>query len=161
MSILANPLTWVSLAFVTFIGIIWFKGRNAIANGIDQKIAAIRNELEVAANLKYEATERLSEARKRQKDGIVQTEEILKTAKDEVKNLKAEANARLEELILRKKVQTADRISQKEHGSILALRNEMADLSVGMAIHIIKDEFQEVKSDPLVDSAIKQLSKFS
>lgn len=46
---LENPEFWVAVAFVIFMGVVWYAGAfKALASGIDGRSARIRTELEEA-----------------------------------------------------------------------------------------------------------------
>src|SRR2546425_13277572 len=94
---------WVAAAFVIFVGVlVYFRVHKLIVDGLDQRTARIKAELDEARRLKAEAQALLAEYKQKQRDAEREAEGLIAGAKAEAERLAAEAKTKLEELVSRR-----------------------------------------------------------
>ena len=83
---------WVAVAFVLFLGILVYVGAHRrVIDGIDQRQARIKAELEEARRLREEAQALLVEYQRRQREAEREAADILAGAKAEAARVAADA----------------------------------------------------------------------
>ena len=90
-----NPTHWVAIAFLVFIGLIVWKARGAILDGLDARAERIKAELDEAQRLREEAQKTLAEYKRKQSEASKEAEELLEHTKLEAKRMRAQAEADL------------------------------------------------------------------
>ncbi|MEL0002847.1 MAG: hypothetical protein VW620_07530, partial [Rhodospirillales bacterium] len=75
----------VGLALLIFLALVFWKGRKAIVNGLDRKIALIRSEIEEASTLREEAERLFAENSKLAATAAEEAKAIISQAQAEAK----------------------------------------------------------------------------
>lgn len=157
MEILKDTNTWVVVSFVLFFLLVIWKGRSAIANAIDGRIERIRAEISQAEQLKEEATAKLAELKRAQRDATDQAAAIVENAKNETKTMKKEQDARFKEAMERREKQAMDKISQAEANAIAEVRSLAVDMAIAATTQVLKDRMGGAEGDQAIDEAISAL----
>lgn len=157
MEILQDTNTWVIVSFVLFFLLVAWKGRSAIANAIDGRIERIRSEIAQAEQLKEEATSKLAELKRAQRDATDQAAAIVENAKNETKTMKKEQDARFKEAMERREKQAMDKIAQAEANAIAEVRSLAVDMAIAAATQVLKDRMGGKEGDKAIDDAIAAL----
>lgn len=157
MELLQDPNTWVIVSFVLFILLVVWKGRPAIAGAIDGRIDRIRAEIEQAEQLKEEATAKLAELKRAQRDASEQAAAILENAKNETKIMKKEQDARFKEAMTRREAQAMDKIAQAEANAISEVRSLAVDMAIAATTQVLTDRMGGKDGDAAIDEAIAAL----
>lgn len=157
MEILQDTNTWVIVSFVLFFLLVAWKGRSAIANAIDGRIERIRSEIAQAEQLKEEATSKLAELKRAQRDATDQAAAIVENAKNETKTMKKEQDARFKEAMERREKQAMDKIAQAEANAIAEVRSLAVDMAIAATTQVLKDRMGGKEGDKAIDDAIAAL----
>lgn len=154
----ANTTFWVAVALVLFFALIWWKGRQAIADGLAARIDEIRREIAEAEQLKEESLALLAKYQRQHKEALEQAEAIVENAKAEAKTMKAQATKRLDEQLARREAQAMDKIRQAEENALKEVRAAAVDLAIAASERVLRDTVAE-KGDPRLAQAIEALPK--
>ena len=155
---LAEPETWVAIAFVIFVGVmIYFGVHKAIVNALDQRSGRIRGELDEARRLKDEAAALLAEYRRKQQTAEREAAEIVAGAKAEAERLAAEAKTRMDEFVARRTRMAETKIAQAEAQALADVRAAAADAAVAAAEKILTQTVKGSVADDLLSKGIAEL----
>ncbi len=150
---------WVGVAFLIFVGLmVWLKVPGLAVKTLDARADKIRAELAEAERLRKEAEELLAQIRARRESAEKQAVELLANAETEARQLEAEAHARLEEQIRRRGEIAKAKIAQAETQATADVRAAAVELAVEAAGAVLAKRAQGMKTDPLVDQAVGDLS---
>ncbi|MSO70604.1 MAG: F0F1 ATP synthase subunit B [Alphaproteobacteria bacterium] len=151
---------WVAIAFVIFVcGLVYVGVPKLITSTLDEKSAAIRNQLDEARRLREEAQAALAEAKRRQREAQREAEDMLKSAREEAAALAAQAEANLTASLQRREVQAHERIAQAEATAIKQLRDQAVDLAIAASAQVLGENQSGPAGDALINAAIQELPR--
>lgn len=151
---------WVAVAFVLFLGILVYVGAHRrVIDGIDQRQARIKAELEEARRLREEAQALLAEYQRKRHEADREAEAIIATANAEAERLAAEGKARLEDFVARRTKMAETKIAQAEAQALADVRSSAADAAVAAAEKILSTTAKGKIGDDLLASGIADLRK--
>lgn len=155
-----NAGGWVALAMlVVFAILIWKKVPAAITRSLDEKIAAIRSQLDEAKALRAEAEALRQEYEKKAKSADKEAKAMIERAHHEAEAIVAKADADAEALIERRARMAEDKIAAEERAAINALRASAASAAARAAETLIAERHDAAADAKLVDQAIAGLGK--
>jgi F-type H+-transporting ATPase subunit b len=158
LEILAEPETWVAIAFVIFVGILVRLGvPGMIVKVLDDRSARIKAELDEAARLRQEAEAVLAQYRRKQKEAETEAEAIILNARGEAERLASEARAKVEDFVARRTRIAETKIAQAEAQALADVRAAAADAAVAAAERILIDTTRGSAADALVAEGIRGL----
>ena len=151
---------WVAVAFVLFLGILVYVGAHRrVIDGIDQRQARIKAELEEARRLREEAQALLAEYQRKRHDADREAEAIIATANAEAERLAAEGKTRLEDFVARRTKMAETKIAQAEAQALADVRSSAADAAVAAAEKILSTTAKGKIADDLLARGIADLRK--
>jgi F-type H+-transporting ATPase subunit b len=151
---------WVAVAFVLFLGILVYVGAHRrVIDGIDQRQARIKAELEEARRLREEAQALLVEYQRKRHEADREAEAIIATANAEAERLAAEGKARLEDFVARRTKMAETKIAQAEAQALADVRSSAADAAVAAAEKILSTTAKGKIADDLLARGIADLRK--
>jgi len=151
---------WVAVAFVLFLGILVYVGAHRrVIDGIDQRQARIKAELEEARRLREEAQALLVEYQRKRHEADREAEAIIATANAEAERLAAEGKARLEDFVVRRTKMAETKIAQAEAQALADVRSSAADAAVAAAEKILSTTAKGKIADDLLARGIADLRK--
>ena len=151
---------WVAVAFVLFLGILVYVGAHRrVIDGIDQRQARIKAELEEARRLREEAQALLAEYQRKRHEADREAEAIIATANAEAERLAAEGKARLEDFVARRTKMAETKIAQAEAQALADVRSSAADAAVAAAEKILSTTAKGKIGDDLLARGIADLRK--
>ena len=151
---------WVAVAFVLFLGILVYVGAHRrVIDGIDQRQARIKAELEEARRLREEAQALLAEYQRKRHDADREAEAIIATANAEAERLAAEGKTRLEDFVARRTKMAETKIAQAEAQALADVRSSAADAAVAAAEKILSTTAKGKIADDLLVRGIADLRK--
>lgn len=131
--------TWVAVAFLIFMAIVWkIGGFSALAAGLDKRGAKIKAELEDARILREEAQRVLADYQKKRLAAEAEAAEIVRNAKVEAERLAAEAHAKLTDFVARRTRMAQQKIAQAEAQATADVRAAAADAAVKASEAILR-----------------------
>jgi F-type H+-transporting ATPase subunit b len=157
--VLANPETWVAVAFVLFVvllgKILWTK----VTELLDKRSAAIAKSLVDAERLRGEAAAARSAAEQTLAQATAEAEGIIAHAREEVGRMQARAAANLQHAITLREQQALDRIAQSEAAAAKQVRDTAVDVALTATRTLLREQVGSGKSQDLVDQAIAELPR--
>ena len=157
MEVLQSTDFWVVISFSTFFILVFWKARGALTGAIDGRINRIREEIATAERLKEEATAKLAELRRAQRDAGEQATAIVEAAKAETKSMKKDQDARFKEAMARREQQAMDKIAQAEANAMAEVRNKAVDIAIAATTAVLVEKMAGADGDASIDKAIAAL----
>ena len=155
-----NATVWVSIAMLVFIAILLAKKVPAlITGGLDRQIAAIRQRLDEAKQLRAEAEALRDEYARKLGDVENQTRSIVAHAEDEAKAIVAKAKADAADLVQRRARMAEDKIAAAERTALAEVRATAADAATRAAAALIAARHGADADKALVDRTIAGLGR--
>lgn len=150
---------WVAISFAGFAAIIWWKARGAITGMMDERIDAIRREIETAENLRAEAQKLLNEYERKQIAALKEAETAVENARQQAEKIRTQAERELNETIQFREKQVADRIARMKQLAIEDIQRYAAELSIKASAEIIQSKTDAPVRDRLIEQSIGALPK--
>lgn len=148
----------VSIAMAVFIAILlWKKVPGLITRGLDAQIAAIRQRLDEAKQLRSEAEALRDEYAKKIAGAEQDAANIVAHAQDESKQLLADAEVKAADLTARRAKMAEDKIAAAERQAIAEVRAKAADAAAAAAARLIAERHDAQADKGLVDQTIAGL----
>jgi F-type H+-transporting ATPase subunit b len=156
---LADPATWVAVAFVLFVvllgKLLWTK----VTELLDKRSVAIARSLADAERLRAEAVAARSAAEQTLAQATAEAEGIIAHAREEVGRMQARAAANLQHAITLREQQALDRIAQSEAAAAKQVRDTAVDVALTATRTLLREQVGSGKSQDLVDQAIAELPR--
>ncbi|MDP9138530.1 MAG: ATP F0F1 synthase subunit B [Pseudomonadota bacterium] len=158
MESLHEAETWVAVGFVLFVALLVYLGApRMIAKFLDERAARIARELDEAKKLREEAQALLNDAMKKRQDAGAEAEAIVRQAKMDAEAFAVEARRRFSETMERRSAGALQKIAQAEVQAIKDVRLAAADLAIGAATRILKEDLKGPKGAKLIDKNIGEI----
>jgi F-type H+-transporting ATPase subunit b len=158
IELLAEPETWVAVAFLIFVAILLKAGvPNMLFKTLDDRSARIKAELDEALRLRKEAEEVLAEYKRRQDEAEKTAESIIHNASLEAERMAVEAAAKVEEFIARRTRMAENKIAQAEAQALADVRAAAADVAVAAAESILISTTRGAAAESLLSQGIADL----
>jgi F-type H+-transporting ATPase subunit b len=158
-SFLADPETWVAIAFLLFVvllgKILWTR----VTELLDKRSNAIAQALADAARLRNEAAAAKASAEQTLAQATGEAEAILANAREEVARMQARAAASLQHQIALREQQALDRIAQTEAAAAKQVRDTAVDVALAATRNLLREQVGAGKAQDLVDQAIAELPR--
>ena len=154
-----NPTHWVAIAFVLFVGLIVWKARKTILDGIDARAERIRAELDEAQRLREEAQKTLAEYKRKQRDAAKETEDMLANARHEADLLRKQAAEDLKQTLARREKAALEKIAQAETQAVQDVRAKAVDIAIAATAKLLSENVDPQRDQAMVDQAIKDLGR--
>ena len=152
---LNEPEFWVAVAFVIFVGVLFYVGAHRkIIEALDQRSAHIKAELDEARRLRDEAETLLAEYQRKQGEAEREAEAIIAEAKAEAERVAAEARGKMEEFVARRTKLAETKIGQAEAQALADVRAAAADAAVAAAEKILRETAKGKIADDLIARGI-------
>lgn len=158
-SLLTDPRTWVTAAFLTFVLLAYKKIAALIANGLDNRTARIKADLDEARRLREEAETVLAEYKQKQAEYLKEAEQMLESAKKDAQQLRAYAEAELKASLDARMKQAVERIAQEEASAINDVRDHVVDIALAAARNIISDQVGTMSQEELIKLALADIER--
>jgi len=157
MRLLAEPESWVLVAFVIFVAVMLRPIRRAALAALDKRAERIKSQIEEAERLRDEAQRLLAEHERKQRQALGEAEGILAHARAEAERHRERAAAELDAALKRREQQAMDRIAQAEAQAVAEVRGAAVDVAVAATRRLLRDKLDQAKQDELIGQAIKEL----
>ena len=152
--------TWVAIAFIIFIGVLIYLGAHRrVFDGLDQRRARIKAELDEAVRLREEAQAVLAEFERKGREAEGEAASIIAGAKAEAERLAAEAKARMEDFVARRTKMAEAKIAQAEAQAVADVRSAAADTAVAAAEKILAAAAKGRLAEDLLAQGIEDVRK--
>lgn len=157
MALLHDPSIWLLLSFLIFAFLVFKFGKGALLAMLDQRIEAIREEINTAENLRVEAQEMLAQYQRKHKDAVKDAEGILAKAKKQAAEIQKKAEADLDETIARREKQLAERLERMKQNAQAEILEYASNLAIAATGEIIAEKLDKKANEKLVADAIKNV----
>ncbi len=155
---LTNPAFWVAIAFLVFLGVIFYYGApRAIGKALDARAEAIRNELDEARRLRDEAQSLLADYQRKSREAESEAKAIVEQAKREAEALAAETRQNLTESVERRTKLAEEKIARAEAQALSEVRGVAVENAIAAAEKILKERATGATASTLIDSSISDL----
>ena len=159
MELLLDSHFWVGVALVVFVGVLVMAGVHKFAwKALGDAGEQVRAQLAEADDLRAEAQRLLDNIKVEREAAERHAAEMLANAEEQAKRLQVEANAQLAEEIERRGQLAERRIATAEAQATADVKAAAAELAAQMAEQILTKRLAGAKTDPLIDSAIRQMA---
>lgn len=159
MELLLDSHFWVGVALVVFVGVLVMAGVHKFAwKALGDAGEKVRAQLAEADDLRAEAQRLLDNIKVEREAAERHAAEMLANAEEMAKRLQVEANAKLAEQIERRGQLAERRIATAEAQATADVKAAAAELAAQMAEEILTKRLAGAKTDPLIDTAIRQLA---
>lgn len=160
MHLLADPETWVAIAFVILMGLFAYLGvHRTVLKALDHRAEHIRNELEEAKRLKQEAAKVLADYKARRASAEREAEEIVTSAKAEAERIAADAKAKMEDFVARRTKAAESKIALAEAQALADVRSAAADAAVQAAATVLSQSVKGSLGEDLVAKGIAEVGR--
>ena len=159
MGIIETPDFWILIAFVTFIGIVVWKGGRKIITILDDRAVKIANELDQARRFREEAQELLASYESQQREAAGEAEAIAALAREEAERKAKQGEKDLAAYLERRTQMAEQNVAQAEAHAISAVRNAAIDVALSATGRVLRESMGNAQRDALVDQTIEDLSK--
>jgi len=160
MHLLADPETWVAVAFVILMGLFAYLGvHRTLLKALDNRSERIGSELAEAKRLKEEAAKVLADYKTRRASAEREAEEIVTSAKAEAERIAAEAKAKMEDFVARRTKSAESKIALAEAQALADVRAAAADAAVQAAATVLSQSVKGSLGQDLVAKGIAEVSR--
>jgi len=150
----------VTIAFLIFVGILWYlKVHHKVGGMLDKRAEAIRSELDEAHQLREEAQSLLASFERKQKEVAEQSEHIIAAARSEAEDALVQAKENLKVTIARRLQAATDQIESAEKAAMRDVRDQAVAVATEAAAQVIAKEMSAQKANALIDASIKTVSE--
>ncbi len=151
---------WVAIGFALFVGLLIYLGAHRkVIEGIDQRQARIKAELDEAVRLRQEARAVLAEYERKGHEAENEAAAIIASAKGEAERLAAEAKVRMEDFVARRTKMAEAKIAQAEAQAVADVRSAAADTAVAAAEKILAAAAKGKVAEDLLARGIEDVKK--
>jgi len=149
---------FVALSFATVIGAFIYIGLpRRVMKGLDDKAAAIADELNQAKALREQAAKVLADYEKQRKQAEKQADEIINQAKASAERTAEETKVAMQAQMQRRAAQAELKIARSEEQLMKEVRAAITDLAVDAAAQLVASGLSADKAKQLVDRNIADL----
>ncbi len=156
---LNDPTFWVAVAFVVFVGLMAWKARKPMLDGLDARAERIKAELDEAQRLREEAQKTLAEYKRKQRDAAKEAEDMLANARHEAELLSKQAAEDLKATLRRRERAALEKIAQAETQAINDVRAQAVDIAMAATAKLLSENVDPQRDQAMVDQAIKDLGQ--
>lgn len=158
MELLHDSYFVVAIAFFCFIGVLlWLKVPAKLAEMLDKRIAAIRQELDDARRLREEAQALLASFERKQKDVEGQVADIKAHARLEAEEAARVAQEQIRESVARRIKAAEEQIQAAEKAAIREVRERAAAIAVAAAADVLSGAMTDEQRARMTDESIAKV----
>ncbi len=151
---------WVGAAFVLFVGIlVYLKVPGMLTGVLDERAKKISDDLDQARELREEAQVLLATYQRKQRDALIDSEEIIAHAKEEAMREAEQAEKKLEESVARRQQAALNKIALAEAQAENEVRDAAIEIAIAAATAVVAQQVQGDRADALVNTAIQDLRR--
>ncbi len=153
------PFQWVSVAMLLLLLIAVFgaKVHKKIGGGLDDKIQAIKDQLDEAKQLRAEAEVLREEYATKIKNAETDAEAMLVSARTEADSILEKADADSRAMVARRQRMAEDKIAAAEREAVQDVRNRAARAATGASRKLIAENYSTDADRALADKVIANI----
>lgn len=154
----SDPQFWVFIAFIIFIGAVFNPVRKILLSSLDQKINAIKNNIDEAEKIKKDTQISLSEVKKRQNKVKEEVELIFKEAEKTINLNEKNSKEKLLELIEKRKLLATMRIDQLTRDANTEIQQYITSTAIKATKKILEKKLDDKEKQNLINQSIKEVN---
>lgn len=157
-ALLANPTFWVGVAFVIFIGLLYYYGvPGNVMNQLDSRGKRIADELAEATRLREDAEKLLKEFEAKRAAAEQEAAEIVSSAKEEAERLAREAQEKMADFVKRRTASAEAKIAQAEAQASAEVRAAAVDAAIKASESVLRQEITGNTAASLVTQGLSDV----
>jgi F-type H+-transporting ATPase subunit b len=154
---LAEPETYVAVAFILFFVLLWRKLWMPLRGMLDARAESVRAELDEAERLLREAEAMLSDAQARRQAAIEESRRMVEGAKAEAQRIAQAAAEEAQHAARRREQMALDRIAAAEKAAVDDVRILAAEVATASVRDVVARGLPGDTGARLIDNAISAL----
>ena len=155
----SDPQFWVAVSFFLFILAIFNPVRKILISNLDNQIGEIKNKIEEAENIKYEAQNTLDELIIREREVEKEIDELKINSSKKIEDLKKLSSKKLSEQIDKRKELAENKIEQIVRDTNLSIKDFISNAAIVSSTKILNKNLSSEKKIDLINDSIKKLNK--
>lgn len=158
-ALLSEPLTWVVITFVLFIGGVFKIVKKLLFKVLDERSAKIDAELKQAQALREEAEAVLALYKQKQAEYTKEAQAILAKAREDADMLATHADRELKAVLDTRMQSALDEIAQEEARAITDVRAHVVDIAMAAARNIVLQHIKATPQKELLNLALSDIER--
>ncbi len=154
----SDPQFWVAVSFFLFILAIFNPVRKILISNLDNQIGEIKNKIEEAENIKYEAQNTLDELIIREREVEKEIDELKINLSKKIEDLKKLSSKKLSEQIDKRKELAENKIEQIVRDTNLSIKDFISNAAIVSSTKILNKNLSSEKKIDLINDSIKELN---
>ena len=150
---------WVAISFIIFMIIAYKYGKDAVLNGLDGKIDAIKTELGEAERLRVDAQELLAEYQRKHKDALGEAEIIIAEARKHAEDIRKKAEDDMDKAQIRRQVQLEEKLNRLEQNAASEIQAYTAKIAINATREILKEKMDTKADKSIIANVVTNASK--
>ncbi|MDQ4134953.1 MAG: ATP F0F1 synthase subunit B [Pseudomonadota bacterium] len=152
---MSNPTFWVGVAFVIFLGVLYYYGvPKTMLNSLDARSKRIADELAEARRLRQDAERLLKEYETKRKAAEQEAADIVSTAREEAERLARETEEKMADFVRRRTATAEAKIAQAEAQASAEVRAAAVDAAVRASERVLRTQLTGQAAEDLVTSSL-------
>jgi F-type H+-transporting ATPase subunit b len=153
-----EPLFWVLVAFLVFLGLlIYYRVPSAVGKAVDDRADAIRRELDEARRLREEAQALLADYQRKVRKAESEARSIIEEAKREAEALAADSRRALAESLERRSRIAEEKIARAESQGLSEVRAAAVETALAAAHELLKTRAGGLTGEALISQSINDM----
>lgn len=149
---------WVAVSFLGFFAILYyFRAHTLITKSLDERAAAIREELDQARRLREEAQNLLADYQKKHRNAEREAAEIVEDARKNAESYAQETRAAMKDSLERRTRQAEEKIARAEAQALEDVRAAAVDAAIAAAEKILREKTAGAAGMAITDESIRGL----
>jgi F-type H+-transporting ATPase subunit b len=152
---LSNPTFWVGVAFVIFLGVLYYYGvPKTMLNSLDSRSKRIADELAEARRLRQDAERLLKEYEAKRTAAEREAADIVSNARDEAERLARDTEEKMADFVRRRTATAEAKIAQAEAQASAEVRAAAVDAAVRASERVLRSQLTGQAAEDLVTSSL-------
>ncbi len=153
-----DPLFWVLVAFLAFIGLLlYYRVPVMVGKMLDDRAEGIRKELDEARKLREDAQALLADYQRKAREAETEAQSIIDQAKREAEALAIDARKALAESLTRRSKIAEEKIARAETQALSEVRATAVETALAAAQELLKTRASGSTGDALITQSISDL----
>ena len=153
----SDPRFWVFIAFIIFIGIMIKPVRKILSINLGDKIQEIKDSIDQAEKIKYDAQLALSEIKKRQNEVKVEIDLIEQEAKEKITIIEKNAHTKLIDQINKRNALASVKIDQMTRDANTEIQKHITQIAISATVNILEKKLNDKEKQNLINQSVNEL----
>lgn len=150
---------WVLISFLIFMVVAYKYGKDAVLNGLDGKIDAIKTELHQAEQLRVDAQELLAEYQRKHKDTMSEADRIIAEAKKHAEEIRIKTEEDMNRANARREAQLDEKLLRLEQNATQEIQAYTAKIAVNAARDLLSINMTDKADKDIIANVMGNISK--